>query len=145
MIFGVGCNTSIVTKDTGNNRNIVIKSTGFPITGFRHCPFTLGLGFLGLHRRPVIDFFCLYFRSPSTLYTSIESQCHDGCLCDDNTYFPICGEDGQSYYSPCHAGCSNQNKMVGASMNRWKKFVSPMRHEFVLFLALLENSVLSMG
>lgn len=33
------------------------------------------------------------------------SSCDDNCACADNSYFPICGEDGRTYYSPCYAGC----------------------------------------
>ncbi|CAG5123251.1 unnamed protein product, partial [Candidula unifasciata] len=36
---------------------------------------------------------------------SEESSCNRGCNCRDNSYFPICGDDGRTYYSPCHAGC----------------------------------------
>ncbi|CAG5123256.1 unnamed protein product [Candidula unifasciata] len=34
-----------------------------------------------------------------------ENVCNRGCNCRDNSYFPICGDDGRTYYSPCHAGC----------------------------------------
>ncbi|CAG5129587.1 unnamed protein product [Candidula unifasciata] len=34
-----------------------------------------------------------------------ENNCNKGCNCRDNSYFPICGDDGRTYYSPCHAGC----------------------------------------
>ncbi|CAG5127866.1 unnamed protein product [Candidula unifasciata] len=47
-----------------------------------------------------------------TLYTGGDSQsggsisqCQQDCNCDDTNYFPICGNDGNSYFSPCHAGC----------------------------------------
>ncbi|WAR16347.1 SO1C1-like protein, partial [Mya arenaria] len=33
-----------------------------------------------------------------------------GCECNDQKYFPICGQDGRSYFSPCHAGCSVKDK-----------------------------------
>ncbi|KAK3603008.1 hypothetical protein CHS0354_037755 [Potamilus streckersoni] len=32
-------------------------------------------------------------------------NCTGSCGCNDEKYFPICGSDGRSYYSPCHAGC----------------------------------------
>ncbi|PVD27050.1 hypothetical protein C0Q70_12200 [Pomacea canaliculata] len=38
--------------------------------------------------------------------------CNKNCACDDNDYFPICGDDGRTYFSPCHAGCLvDTNKM----------------------------------
>ncbi|XP_069105984.1 solute carrier organic anion transporter family member 3A1-like [Argopecten irradians] len=39
-------------------------------------------------------------------------NCTNGCQCDDTDYFPICGSDGKNYFSPCHAGCSNQQGQV---------------------------------
>ncbi|XP_041361798.1 solute carrier organic anion transporter family member 2A1-like [Gigantopelta aegis] len=30
------------------------------------------------------------------------------CLCDVTSYYPICGNDGVSYFSPCVAGCKQQ-------------------------------------
>lgn len=32
--------------------------------------------------------------------------CNSSCICDPNIFSPICGSDGKSYYSACHAGCS---------------------------------------
>ncbi|KAH3710168.1 hypothetical protein DPMN_069637 [Dreissena polymorpha] len=43
------------------------------------------------------------------LYRQIQSHCVDGCTCDDEQYFPICGDDGRSYFSPCHAGCTGKS------------------------------------
>ncbi|KAK7106612.1 solute carrier organic anion transporter family member 2A1-like isoform X1 [Littorina saxatilis] len=31
--------------------------------------------------------------------------CLDNCACDNDDYFPVCGDDGRSFFSPCHAGC----------------------------------------
>ncbi|CAG5127865.1 unnamed protein product [Candidula unifasciata] len=40
------------------------------------------------------------------------SQCLNNCHCDDLKYFPICGSDGRSYFSPCHAGCMSMNNQI---------------------------------
>ncbi|XP_025112529.1 solute carrier organic anion transporter family member 2A1-like isoform X1 [Pomacea canaliculata] len=42
--------------------------------------------------------------SPSVTNTS--QRCQSSCQCDDSRYFPTCGADGVTYFSPCHAGCS---------------------------------------
>lgn len=34
-----------------------------------------------------------------------DSVCNLGCHCDYVSYTPVCGEDLQTYISPCHAGC----------------------------------------
>ncbi|KAK3766324.1 hypothetical protein RRG08_044515 [Elysia crispata] len=31
--------------------------------------------------------------------------CNDACDCEDNSFFAVCGSDGETYYSPCAAGC----------------------------------------
>ncbi|XP_052765230.1 solute carrier organic anion transporter family member 2A1-like [Mya arenaria] len=43
-------------------------------------------------------------------YKLVPSPCMSGCECNDQKYFPICGQDGRSYFSPCHAGCSVKDK-----------------------------------
>lgn len=35
------------------------------------------------------------------------APCNANCACHTvDSYFPVCGADGKSYYSSCHAGCS---------------------------------------
>ncbi|KAL4084592.1 hypothetical protein QTP88_027526 [Uroleucon formosanum] len=37
-----------------------------------------------------------------------ESPCSDQCVCDEELFSPICGVDGITYFSACHAGCRNR-------------------------------------
>lgn len=34
-------------------------------------------------------------------------SCSSGCHCEFVKYSPVCGEDGTSFISPCHAGCTD--------------------------------------
>lgn len=38
------------------------------------------------------------------------TSCFSNCNCDFVKYSPICGEDGNTYISPCHAGCLEQSR-----------------------------------
>lgn len=46
-------------------------------------------------------FICLFRRS------YFQPTCVATCDCDQNKFDPICGADGKTYFSACHAGCSN--------------------------------------
>lgn len=35
------------------------------------------------------------------------------CNCNKDKFAPICGQDGKTYLSPCHAGCKNYTKKDG--------------------------------
>lgn len=35
------------------------------------------------------------------------NYCNTHCHCDYVQYSPVCGEDGVTYISPCHAGCTD--------------------------------------
>ena len=39
--------------------------------------------------------------------------CQTTCHCDNSRFFPVCGADDVTYFSPCHAGCSESHGMVG--------------------------------
>ncbi|XP_062708927.1 solute carrier organic anion transporter family member 74D-like [Aedes albopictus] len=40
--------------------------------------------------------------------TDLIPTCNSNCQCDYVKYSPICGEDGNTYISACHAGCKQQ-------------------------------------
>ncbi|XP_024085155.1 solute carrier organic anion transporter family member 3A1-like [Cimex lectularius] len=68
----------------------VIYAIGMGILMFMGCPMT---DFVGLKRE--------------TSLSRFEPVCDSGCKCDYNKFNPICGKDGKTYFSACHAGCQN--------------------------------------
>lgn len=39
-------------------------------------------------------------------HVNISSPCNSDCTCDFDRYEPVCGADGLTYFSACHAGCT---------------------------------------
>ena len=37
---------------------------------------------------------------------NLTASCNFGCECDMNDVQPVCGANGLTYFSPCHAGCT---------------------------------------
>lgn len=51
-----------------------------------------------------------YFDSlnrPDTFEVNLTAVCNLGCECSPNDIQPICGSNGMTYFSPCHAGCKS--------------------------------------
>ena len=40
------------------------------------------------------------------IQTNLTSSCNMDCSCSNNDLEPICGINGITYFSPCHAGCT---------------------------------------
>ena len=38
---------------------------------------------------------------------NLTASCNLGCSCDMNDVQPVCGANGLTYFSPCHAGCTS--------------------------------------
>ena len=34
-------------------------------------------------------------------------SCNSNCTCQDDIFEPVCASDGEMYFNPCFAGCSN--------------------------------------
>lgn len=40
--------------------------------------------------------------------TEGQITCNSECNCDYVPFTPVCGQNGLTYISPCHAGCTNE-------------------------------------
>ncbi|XP_017794377.1 PREDICTED: solute carrier organic anion transporter family member 4C1 [Habropoda laboriosa] len=67
--------------------------------------YAIGMGVLMFIGCPMDDFTGLV--SHSNGLSSFEPTCEATCDCIRNKFSPICGADGKTYFSACHAGCSN--------------------------------------
>ncbi|XP_072037932.1 solute carrier organic anion transporter family member 2A1-like [Amphiura filiformis] len=47
------------------------------------------------------------------IQASLQSTCNAACGCPTEIFQPVCGADGVTYISPCHAGCLELNGTVG--------------------------------
>ncbi|XP_044583037.1 solute carrier organic anion transporter family member 4A1 isoform X1 [Cotesia glomerata] len=59
---------------------------------------------------PNLDFAGLTVRYSETdqKIMGLDNKCNSNCGCFTNKFNPICGVDGVTYYSPCHAGCDRE-------------------------------------
>ncbi|XP_006811945.1 solute carrier organic anion transporter family member 2A1-like [Saccoglossus kowalevskii] len=45
------------------------------------------------------------------------TSCNSECICQDDVFDPVCGSDGITYLSPCHAGCQSLNSPIPHAKN----------------------------
>lgn len=45
--------------------------------------------------------------------TDFHPVCNTTCSCDRDKFSPVCGVDGKTYFSACHAGCRNATVVDG--------------------------------
>ncbi|XP_069675061.1 solute carrier organic anion transporter family member 74D [Periplaneta americana] len=74
--------------------------------------YAIGMGILMFVGCPMDDFAGLKGTTTSGL-PSFEPVCNTTCECDRNKFSPICGQDGRTYFSACHAGCQNITEIDG--------------------------------
>ncbi|KAL7306068.1 hypothetical protein TKK_0001527 [Trichogramma kaykai] len=73
--------------------------------------YAVGMGILMFVGCPMNDFTGLV--TPQQGPPHFEPTCNSTCSCDTNKFSPICGADGKTYFSACHAGCSNYTVFEG--------------------------------
>jgi len=42
--------------------------------------------------------------------------CNGNCSCDPMSFTPVCGSDGQNYFSPCYAGCQIESSIENTTV-----------------------------
>lgn len=50
---------------------------------------------------------CSFFNSNLEPFkVNLTAACNFNCLCTETDMEPVCGNNGLTYFSPCHAGCA---------------------------------------
>jgi len=66
------------------------------------------LFFLGCNNVAMAGATMPYSRNSSENFQiNLTDSCNFGCECDMNDVQPVCGANGLTYFSPCHAGCTS--------------------------------------
>ncbi|XP_071114023.1 solute carrier organic anion transporter family member 5A1-like [Haliotis cracherodii] len=81
------------------------------LNGLALCGFTFFF-FLGCDNRKIAGATFPYFNSTGhkIFEANLTSSCNQNCDCSPNHLEPICGINGITYFSPCHAGCTGSNR-----------------------------------
>ena len=56
---------------------------------------------------------------------NLTSQCNQNCDCSPNHLEPICGINGITYFSPCHAGCTRASDLTQPGQSRFLVSTQP--------------------
>lgn len=83
------------------------------------------------------SFFPYSNQSDHPFKINLTASCNFGCECDINDVQPVCGSNGLTYFSPCHAGCTS----LGSTSDNYTNCACKL---FVLSLAQ-PNSETSRG
>ncbi|XP_064649449.1 solute carrier organic anion transporter family member 5A1-like [Lineus longissimus] len=55
---------------------------------------------------------------------NLTSRCNEQCVCNQETYQPVCGLNQNTYFNPCYAGCSKVNAYVGTMGHKIRNYSS---------------------
>lgn len=82
-----------------------------------------------------------YLNIYSSLPLSLSDSCNSGCDCSRADFDPICGSDQIMYYSPCHAGCTQEDSLRDIKVIHfiWFSIVVRVNND-ILRIILLENN-----
>ncbi|XP_044256560.1 solute carrier organic anion transporter family member 74D [Tribolium madens] len=73
--------------------------------------YAIGMGILMFIGCPMDDLAGIQTRHE---FATFDLNCNKStCECNQDKFSPICGQDGKTYLSPCHAGCRNYTEKEG--------------------------------
>nr|KAG5698557.1 hypothetical protein BaRGS_027068 [Batillaria attramentaria] len=80
--------------------------------------------FLGCDNHRIAGATLPYFNSSGhkIFEANLTSQCNQNCDCSPNHLEPICGINGITYFSPCHAGCTGANDLTQPGQQRFLNY-----------------------
>ncbi|XP_076456638.1 solute carrier organic anion transporter family member 5A1-like [Babylonia areolata] len=92
-----------------------------------NCLAVCGFGiffFLGCDNQRLAGATLPYFNSSGhkIFEANLTSQCNQNCDCSPNHLEPICGINGITYFSPCHAGCTVASDLTQPGQSRFLNY-----------------------
>ncbi|PIK52239.1 putative solute carrier organic anion transporter family member 1A4 [Apostichopus japonicus] len=106
-IFGNITGGIIVKKLKLQKRGMAIMAVMLTAAALVAIPFFF---FAGCEQNPKAGLTVPYSINNDTVgwtLPDLQSTCNEDCMCPP-AYRPVCGSDGITYTSPCHAGCSSE-------------------------------------
>lgn len=93
----------------------VAYALGMAALMFIGCPMDDFAGLMSAGRRSAVG----SGRPDGDVPLAFEPVCNATCECDRDKFSPICGVDGRTYFSACHAACSNLTVTVDGKIEEF--------------------------